>query len=222
MLTCYNEIKNNAPPILPNTLFGERVSLYRSGYSFAMDEIWKSIQGYEGFYEVSTFGRVKKLAQKNTNHAVLGRCKRLEKDLVLKLSNNTNVYVRVGLYKNSKTKSYLVHRLVAQAFLPNTESKRCVNHINGVKTDNIVENLEWCTYSENTQHAKKMGLLAPPSGWDNTRSIPISQFTLDGLFVKDWGSGRQIFRETRFSATRIALCIRKKKGTAYGFLWKYK
>lgn len=68
-------------------------------------------------------------------------------------------YARVALYNNNKPKDFSVHRLVAQAFIPNPENKPCINHINGIKTDNRVENLEWCTYSENTLHGYRTGLI---------------------------------------------------------------
>lgn len=120
-----------------------------------MKEIWKPIKGYEGLYEVSNLGNVKGLAK-------TVRCKdnalRTVRERVLKPQMNERGYLFVSLYKNKKCIHAKIHRLVAQAFIPNEEEKKCVNHIDGDKTNNVVTNLEWCTHSENMKHAFKNGL----------------------------------------------------------------
>jgi len=119
------------------------------------EEIWKDIEGYEGFFMVSNQGRVKSLDRviEHPNH---GLC--LIKGKLRKLPINDKGYHKVGLNKDGKTKKFSVHRLVAQAFIPNPESKPQVNHIDGVKTNNNVSNLEWVTNYENAYHAIDMGL----------------------------------------------------------------
>lgn len=110
-------------------------------------ETWKDIEGYEGFYQVSDQGRVKSLVRKNRI-----------KEKLLKTTPSGRGYPMVALCRDG-TQAYLtIHRLVATAFIPNPENKECINHKNGIKTDNRVENLEWATYRENNQHAWNTGL----------------------------------------------------------------
>jgi hypothetical protein len=113
-----------------------------------MIEIWRSIPGYEEYYEVSNLGRVRR---------VKGGCG-TQGGRILKGVLQSTGYQVVTLSINSQPIPFSIHRLVATAFLPNPENKPCVNHINGVKTDNRVENLEWTTYQENNQHAWRTGL----------------------------------------------------------------
>ena len=105
-----------------------------------LNEIWKPIEGYEGLYEVSNLGRVKSLKRLHT------------KERILSQFLNHRGYARVNLWKENKSRKYSVHRLVAEAFIPNPDSKPQVNHIDENKTNNSVENLEWCTQLENHNH----------------------------------------------------------------------
>ncbi|MFY4840649.1 NUMOD4 domain-containing protein [Staphylococcus aureus] len=121
-----------------------------------MKEIWKDVVGYEGIYEVSSYGRIRTHKNKTTyteKHGIRHWKQRYLKD---KTPNGRNV--RVALWKNGECKYFLVHRLVAFAFIPVVKGKECINHIDGNPENNNVENLEWCTYKENTNHAFENGL----------------------------------------------------------------
>ena len=116
-------------------------------------EIWKPVVGYEGYYEVSSFGRVRSVDH-YANTGIRHSEKRLVKGHVLKQHRKRKGYLSVDLSKANEVKTILVHKLVATAFLPKDEWDTQVNHINCNTSDNRVENLEWCTGAENRAHAK--------------------------------------------------------------------
>ena len=105
---------------------------------------WKDVQGYEGMYRISSCGNL--MTVKNG------------KEKIVRLIMDNKGYYRYSFYKDSKARTVKIHRLVAQTFIPNPENKPQVNHINGIKTDNRVENLEWMTNIENMYHSKVNGL----------------------------------------------------------------
>lgn len=116
-------------------------------------EEWKNIVGYDGLYQISNLGNIRN-KNKNLKPALSGK------------------YLTIPLYKNGKQKTFLIHRLVAEHFLPNIECKKTVNHIDGNTTNNNVNNLEWNTYSENIKHSfNKLGRKATFLG----KSTPISK-----------------------------------------------
>ncbi len=160
------------------------------------NEIWKKIDNCPK-YKISNLGRI------------MGKTK------ILKLNGNS--YLRITLLTTGKKyrQSYLVHRLVALAFLPNPENHPVVNHKDGNKHNNKLENLEWCTVKENLDHAVRLGLIKPVT------NRKINQYSLDDEFIKTWDSISQISREFNISRSCIYfVCIGKVK-TSLGFKWKY-
>ena len=140
---------------------GKRDSCYSLDINDLPSEEWREIDGYNGRYQVSNLGRVKSFFDKEPR--------------IFKANKVTEGYLRVALRKNSMAKNHFVHRLVAQAFIPNPENKPQVNHIDGDKTNNRVENLEWMTSEENINHAFKLGLSKIPKGSKN----PNARFTAE-------------------------------------------
>lgn len=141
-----------------------------------MEEIWKDIPEYEGMYQISNFGRVKSLGRPYTNR--LGHTRTL-KERYMTLVPNTSGYLEFACCNNNVYKRFRVHRLVAMTFIPNPENKPQVNHIDGDKTNNRVDNLEWNTASENIQHAFDTGLMKQYTGEKN----PASKLTKDDVIT---------------------------------------
>lgn len=187
-----------------------------------MQEIWKSIEGYEDKYEISNLGRIKSLSDNK------GR----KRELILNPRISKNGYLFLNLWKNSHGTPKKIHRLVAEAFCPKNENPQCVNHINGVKTDNRAENLEWCTYSYNMQHAIKNGLFKPTinekmvglgvHGKDHPSSKPVLQYDLNDNFIKEWESCVDAGKALGLRGNSIQRCARGERKSAFGFKWKYK
>lgn len=125
-----------------------------------MAEIWKNVNGYEGIYEVSDFGRIRTAKNKTTNSLLHGE--RVWKQRVLKQKTDQNGYKRVSLWKNKREKTFLVHRLVAKSFIPLVDNKDCVNHLDGNPSNNYLTNLEWCDHTENLSHAYRNRLNQAP------------------------------------------------------------
>lgn len=122
-----------------------------------MIEIWKDIKGYEGLYQVSNLGRVKSLSK--TVRSAIQKCgTRTTVDKIVRQAKISSGYYRVGLSNNKVHKGYLVHRLMAIAFIPNPDNLEQVNHKDGNKLNNSLDNLEWVTRSENAIHSFKLGL----------------------------------------------------------------
>lgn len=151
---------------------------------------------------------------------------------ILLQRKNTGWYLKVNLCHNWVMKTFLSHRIIAKLFIPNPENKKEVNHINGIKTDNRVENLEWCTSSENIIHSfnklnKKVNFqLNHPMKWKFWKyhkcAKKINQYSLEWEFIKEWDSIIDTSNELKIYKQNISACCRWKLKTAGGFIWKFK
>lgn len=180
-----------------------------------MKEVWKDIPGYEGFYQVSNLGKIKSLPRNGT----------ILTERILKENLSARKYYFVLLSKNNNVKAKQIHRLVAETFIPNTNNYPIINHKNGNKLDNRVENLEWCTYSRNNKHAFDIGLRKGLKGKDNKNSKIIYKIdkNTNKIIESFYGIG-EIARKINKDTSSISKCCRKCKNynTAYGYKWAYK
>lgn len=172
-----------------------------------MLEIWKDIIGYEGYYQVSNLGNVKSLARKGSGSSL--------KDRILKPGLSGSKYLFVHFSVNGKVKMMQVHRLVAIAFIQNKLNKKEVNHINGIKTDNRVENLEWLSPSENIKHGLSLGIMNTAKGSQKKNS----KFTEEQVYnikirLKNGEIGFRIAKELGVHKEVIA-------GIRKGRTWKH-
>lgn len=186
-------------------------------------EIWKSLEGYENF-EVSNFGRIKSLARVVINSGTyLGFYNKKEK--ILKPYIGKNGYYRITINK----KTILLHMLIAQTFIPNPENKSQVNHINGNKLNNNLNNLEWCSRLENMQHAFNLGLIKPNK--DHQKNItekarlvnlkPVSKYYKQDVLLKNYNSIREAAISNNLPESNISMCCNGKLKTCGGFKWKF-
>lgn len=174
-------------------------------------EIWKDIKGYEGIYQISDLGRVKSLKRKAIQPTT-GHIRTVNRK-IRKTNLSKNGYEMVVLIKDSKTKNISIHRLVALNFIENKNNYKCVNHINGIKTDNCVSNLEWCSYKQNTNHSiYTLG----------NRLKPIISFDLNGNKLKEFDSIKQASKELGIFPSCISAVLRGLQTRAYNYKFEYK
>lgn len=172
-------------------------------------EIWKDIKGYEGYYEVSNFGNVRRL----------NSIKNLSK------INNGKNYLSVSLSVNGIVKRLYIHRLVADTFIENLQKKEEVNHIDGNRENNSLINLEWVTRSENHFHRYKVlnqkGVNFGKKGELNWKSKKVAKLDLLNNIIEIYPAVMEAMRKTKINESSIRGCIYGKQKTAGGYKWIY-
>ena len=176
-------------------------------------ELWKDIKSFEGLYQVSTLGRVRRL-DKYIDVKISNVDKVLKRGKILKPAYNKYGYLTVNLYKNGKEANFFVHRLVARAFIPNPENKPEVNHKDEVKSNNYRTNLEWMTTKENINYGTHTKRSA------EKQSKKVYQYDLHGNLIKEWSSVAEAGRNG-FDNANISKCCLGKRKFHKGFIWSY-
>lgn len=187
-------------------------------------EVWKDIRDYEGLYSISSYEHVYSYISK--------KC--------LKPLLTPAGYTRVHLAKNGKIACKSIHRLVALAFIPNPQNKPTVNHINEIKTDNRVENLEWATNAEQNVHGTRIeragkntdykarnidyAAIASKHDYHNINKKqrkPVLQLSMDGFFIADFESLSDAARSLNIKPSHICCCLKGRRKSCAGYKWKY-
>ena len=165
-------------------------------------EHWKPVVGYEEHYEVSDMGNVRSL--------------KFGKEKILKPGKNNRGYLKVSLYKDGQKKMSLVHRLVAEAFIPNPNNLETVNHKDEVKTNNVASNLEWMSQKDNTNY----GTRNKRAGEAFSKKVQMFDKST-GELLATFPSTREAARVTGINPSHISECCNGKKKSAGGYIWKY-
>ncbi len=189
-------------------------------------EVWRPVVGYEDLYEVSNLGRVRSLSRIILRNNGI---KQTIKERVISTVKNKNGYLYVALYKNGLLKTCTVHRIVAEAFLPNPNNLPCVNHKSEIRTENTVwvnengsidlekSNLEWCDWKYNNNYGSTVMYRTERA---KKTSKPIKQLSLDGTLLKIWPSIMEAERNG-FKSGIICNCCKGRHNIHKGFRWEY-
>lgn len=173
------------------------------------NEIWLPIEGFEGLYEVSNLGRVKSLRDNKTR-----------KEKILRQGKRKDGYLIVTLWKEGKVKICYVHRLVAKAFIQNPNGYRCVNHKDECKTNNCVNNLEWCTQKYNNIYGSRLKKVSEKLTNRQDQSKRVYQYSKDGVLVGIWQSTNEAGRNG-FNQGHVASCCNGDRKQHRGYIWSY-
>jgi len=181
-----------------------------------MQEIWKPIKNYEEYYEISNHGNVRRIKYDNK-----GNLKQYPLPNYIKNKIDKDGYKRYTLSLKSKNKEFSSHRLVAQAFIPNPNNYPVVNHKDGDKNNNNIDNLEWCSIQHNNIHALENKLRVMPMGNDLKTSKSVLKFDKDGNFIEKYESSGDASRKNGILSSHIRDCCRGSLKTYKGYVWKY-
>ena len=178
------------------------------------NEVWKPIKNYENLYDISNYGRVKR-------KIFINRMTILNKEKILKCVSTTGNYLLIGLYKNGKCKTRLVHRLVAETFLNNENNYQEINHIDENKHNNRIDNLEWCNKRYNLNYGtRNERISASKRNKPRTKFEKVVQYDLKGNFIKEYENLCIAEKETEIR--HIRECCDNKRKTTKGYIFKYK
>jgi len=182
-------------------------------------EIWKDIIDYEGLYQISNLGRVKSLSRKIIN----SRRKGYIKERILKFALNSDGYKYICLHKNNKGYTHRIHKLVAIMFINNINNKSEVNHIDGNKQNNNVNNLEWCTRKENILHGYKNNLYKYKGHlkkYSEMRRIKVVQLSKNNKIINIFNNMLLASKILKINQGNISNCIHGKQKIAGGYKWE--
>ena len=168
-------------------------------------EIWRPVAGFEGAYEVSNLGNIRSFKVGN--------------GILMTPNRNKYGYMKVLLFKDGKPCCKNIHRLVAEAFIPNPNNLPQINHKNEDKADNRVENLEWCTCADNCNYGTRNDRVA--KALTKKYGVPVYQFSLDGEFINRYDSLSDAGRKTNLSPSSIRHACRGEREDVGGFMWAF-
>lgn len=181
------------------------------------EEIWKDIEGFEGLYQVSSFGKVKSLPKKFKVYNQCGETNgyRVTKETILKPQQDKYGYLRVTLCDGKKHHLKQIHRLVAETFIPNVDNLPEVNHKDENKCNNFVKNLEHCT----SQYNQTYGTIRKRIS--EAQSIDVLQIDFNGAIIKKWHGINNASRVLKINHANIISCCKGKRKSAGGYIWRY-
>ena len=182
-----------------------------------INEYYANVKGYENLYQVSCYGTIKSVDKvvKNKNGY------RTIKGKILTPKFDKNGYLKIGLVKDHKQKYYFIHRLVAETFIPNPNNYLVVNHINGDKTNNHIDNLEWCTQQYNIKHAYKNGLKKGVSAEHKGSKNPKSKLTEKEVLLILENKKNGVHLKDCYVLFKDKISLKGFEQIWYGYRWKH-
>ena len=185
------------------------------------EEIWKSATGYEMSYEVSNFGNVRSVDRFVNNKN--GIPNSIRKGRRLKPFKTSTGYLRLALKINGRGENHFVHRLVAEAFVPNPNNYPCINHKDENPANNRADNLEWCSHKYNNDYGGRKSKVFKSRETNQKGFKGVRQYSLDGQFLHEYASAYHAARALKMCVPNIGKCCRmnSSKYHAHGFLWRF-